>query len=290
MSTANTSTFILAQLTNNIQPVILAQSGSACVGPAVVQHLPLAFEIPPHLIAIDMHMVDPAIIVATQMWPPFNQRMMAGEADVKDHSWYRLCHQPKSHPYYKVMEELTGPSSRAEHQAQPVDKGKGKELGTDEAQGTRLPDIMAKTTGIVMQKPGNEEDQNQEKAWGCSQSRHGQPVAKPVDASDQTSRGWSWSRRPMKKVKPVDEDVQDQRDINNPPESWEVVLEAEQGGETSPRCSKKPPNQGLAGNDPQKTPLAFPPLQCLLHQLHRPVNEPNVKGHQAEINLLVHPK
>ncbi|KAI6020042.1 hypothetical protein F5J12DRAFT_781066 [Pisolithus orientalis] len=43
----------------------------------VVEHLPLAFKIPPHLIAIDMHMVDPATIFAMQMWPPFNQMMMA---------------------------------------------------------------------------------------------------------------------------------------------------------------------------------------------------------------------
>ncbi|KIN95186.1 hypothetical protein M404DRAFT_34381 [Pisolithus tinctorius Marx 270] len=308
MSTANTSTFILAQSTDNIQPVITTENAKQMVEEAarvtmqelkglrgwdgmhwrkaaqlvwaqlgmvrtVVQHLPLAFEIPPHLIAIDMHMVDLAII-----------------ANVKDHPWYHLRHQPKSHPYYKVMEELTGPLSRAKHQAQPVDKGKGKELGTDEAQGTRLPDIMAKTTGVAMQKPGNEEDQNREKAWGHSQSRCGQPAAKPVDASDQTSRGWSQSRRPTKKAKPVDEDVQDWRDINNPPKSWEVVLEAERGGETSPRCSEKPPDQGLASNDPQKTPPAFPPLQCLLRQLHQPVDEPNVKGHQAKINPLVHPK
>ncbi|KAI6142693.1 hypothetical protein BKA82DRAFT_28979 [Pisolithus tinctorius] len=188
------------------------------------------------------------------------------------------------------MEELTRPSLRAEHQAQPVDKGKGKELGMDEAQGTRLPDITAKTTGVAMQKLGNEEDQNQEKARGRRQSRRGRPAAKPVDASDQTSRGRSRSRRPTKKAKPVDKDVQDQRDINNPPKSWEVVPEAEQGGETSPRCSEKPPDQGLAGNDPQKTLPAFPPLQHLLRQLHRLVDEPNVKGHQAEINLPVHPK
>ncbi|KAI6010724.1 hypothetical protein F5J12DRAFT_781726 [Pisolithus orientalis] len=139
----------------------------------VVEHLPLAFKIPPHLIAINMHM-------------------------------------PKSHPYYKVMEELTRPSSRAKHQAQLVDKGKGKELGMDEAQRIWLLDTMARTTGVVMQKLGNEEDQNREKAQGCSQSRCGQPVAKPVDASDQTSRGWSQSRRPMKKAKPaVNKDVQD---------------------------------------------------------------------------------
>ncbi|KAI6141475.1 hypothetical protein BKA82DRAFT_19913 [Pisolithus tinctorius] len=197
----------------------------------VVQHLPLAFEIPLHLIAIDMHMVDLAIIVVTQTWPPFNQMMMAREANVKDHPWYRLRHQPKSHPYYKVLEELTGPSSRAKHQAQPVDKGKGKEVGMDEVQGTRLPDIMAKTTGVAMQKPGNEEDQNREKAWGRSQSRCGRPAAKPVDASDQTSRGWSRSRRPTKKAKPVNEDVQDRRDINNPPKSWEVVPEAERAND-----------------------------------------------------------
>ncbi|KIN97113.1 hypothetical protein M404DRAFT_32577 [Pisolithus tinctorius Marx 270] len=258
MSTANTSTFILAQSTDNIQPAITTENAKQMVKEAarvtmqelkglwgwdgthwckvaqlvwaqlgmvhtVVQHLPPAFEIPPHLIAIDMHMVDPAIIVATQMWPPFNQMMMAREADVKDHPWYRLRHQPKSHPYYKVMEELTGPSSRAKHQAQLVDKGKGKELGMDEAHGTWLPDITAKTTGVVMQKLGNEEDQNQEKAQGHSQSRHGWPVAKPVDASDQTSRGRSQSRRPTKKMKLVDEDVQDWRDINNPPESWELA-------------------------------------------------------------------
>ncbi|KAI6141639.1 hypothetical protein BKA82DRAFT_4018641 [Pisolithus tinctorius] len=141
-----------------------------------------------------------------------------------------------------------------------------------------------------MQKPGNEEDQNREKAQGHSQSRCGWPVAKPVNASDQSSRGQSWSRRPTKKAKPaVNEGVQDWQDINNPPESWEVVLEAEQGGETSPRCSKKPPIQGLTGNDPQKTLLAFPPLQCLLCQLQL-VDEPNIKGHQAKINLPVHPK
>ncbi|KAI6154966.1 hypothetical protein BKA82DRAFT_22383 [Pisolithus tinctorius] len=268
MSTANTSTFIPAQSTNNIQPVITAENAKQMVEEAarvtmqelkglrgrdgthwckaaqlvwaqlgmvctVVQHLPPAFEIPPHLIAIDMHMVDLAIIMVTQTWPPFNQMMMAREADVKDHPWYHLHHQPKSHPYYKVMEELSGPSSRAEHQAQLVDKGKGKELGMDEAQGTRLPDITAKTTGVAMQKPGNEEDQNRQKAQGHSQSRHGQPAAKPVDASDQTSRGRSQSRRPTKKAKPVDEDVQDQQDINNPPESWEVVPEAE-------RCTGRP--------------------------------------------------
>ncbi|KAI6144305.1 hypothetical protein BKA82DRAFT_4016999 [Pisolithus tinctorius] len=270
MSTANTSTFIPAQSTDNIQPVITAENAKQMVEEAarvtmqelkglrsqdgthwckaaqlvwaqlgmvrtVVQHLPPAFEIPPHLIAIDMHMVDPAIIVATQTWPPFNQMMTAREANVKDHPWYRLRHQPKSHPYYKVMEELTGPSLRAEHQAQPVDKGKGKELGTDEAQGTRLPDITAKTTGVAMQKLGNEEDQNREKAQGHSQSRRGRPVAKPVNASDQTSRGRSRSRRPTKKAKPVDKDVQDRRDINNPPKSWEVVPEAER-----PRWQQSP--------------------------------------------------
>ncbi|KAI6002610.1 hypothetical protein F5J12DRAFT_783783 [Pisolithus orientalis] len=175
-----------------------------------------------------MHMVDPATTFATQMWPPFNQMMTAQEAKVKDHAWYCLCHQPKSHPYYKVMEELTRPLSRAKHQAQLVDKGKGKELGTDEAQRIWLLDTMARTTGVATQKLGNEEDQNREKAQGCSQSRCGQPVAKPVNASDQTSRGWSWSRRPTKKAKPaVNKDVQDWQDINNPPESWEVVLEAE---------------------------------------------------------------
>ncbi|KAI6139485.1 hypothetical protein BKA82DRAFT_30109 [Pisolithus tinctorius] len=174
MSTANTSTFILAQLTNNIQPVITAENAKQMVKEAarvtmqelkglwgqdsthwhkvaqlvwaqlgmvhtVVQHLPPVFEIPPHLIAIDMHMVDLAIIQVMQMWPPFNQMMTAQEANVKDHPWYRLHHQPKSHPYYKIMEELTGPSLRAEHQAQPVDKGKGKELGTEESQGIQLP-------------------------------------------------------------------------------------------------------------------------------------------------------
>ncbi|KAI6139442.1 hypothetical protein BKA82DRAFT_4020200 [Pisolithus tinctorius] len=183
---------------HKVAQLVWAQLGMVCM---VVEHLPLAFKIPPHLIAIDMHM---------------------------DHPWYRLHHQPKSHPYYKVMEQLTGPSSRAEHQAQPVDKGKGKELGMDEAQGIGLPDTTAKTTGIAIQKLGNEEDQNREKAWGHSQSRCGQPAAKPVNASDQTSRGQSQSRRPTKKAKPaVDEDVQDRRDINNPPESWEVVPEAE---------------------------------------------------------------
>ncbi|KAI5993811.1 hypothetical protein F5J12DRAFT_785933 [Pisolithus orientalis] len=115
------------------------------------------------------------------------------------------------------MEELTGPSLRAKHQAQLVDKGKGKELGTDETQRIWLlgskdapTETMAMTTGVVMQKLGNEEDQNREKAWGHSQSRCGQPAAKPVNASDQTSRGQSQSRRPMKKVKPaVNKDVQD---------------------------------------------------------------------------------
>ncbi|KAI6145950.1 hypothetical protein BKA82DRAFT_32470 [Pisolithus tinctorius] len=259
MSTTNTSTFVLAQSTNNIQPVITAENAKQMVEEAarltmqalrglrgqdgthwckvaqlvwaqlgivhtVVEHLPPAFKIPPHLIAINMHMVDPAIIFAMQKWPPFNQMMMAREANVKDHPWYRLHHQLKSHPYYKVMEQLTGPSSRAEHQAQPVDKGKGRELGSEHAP----TDTTATTTGIVIQKLGNEEDQNKEKAWGRSQSRHGWPVAKLVDASDQTSRGQSWSRRPTKKAKPaVNEDVQDQRDINNPPKSWEVVPEAE---------------------------------------------------------------
>ncbi|KAI6000964.1 hypothetical protein F5J12DRAFT_784213 [Pisolithus orientalis] len=116
MSTANTSTFIPAQLTDNIQPVITTENAKWMVKEAArvtmqalrglwgqdtkhwgkaaqlgmvhmaVEHLPPAFEIPLHLIAINMHM---------------------------------------------VMEELTRPSSRAKHQAQPVDKGKGKELGTD---------------------------------------------------------------------------------------------------------------------------------------------------------------
>ncbi|KAI5993751.1 hypothetical protein F5J12DRAFT_963383 [Pisolithus orientalis] len=113
MSTTNTSTFILAQSTNNTQLVITTENAKQMVEEAarvtmqgmvhmVVEHLPPAFEIPLHLIAIDMHM-------------------------------------PKSHPYYKVIEELTRPLSRAKHQAQPVDKGKGKELGTDEAQGIWLP-------------------------------------------------------------------------------------------------------------------------------------------------------
>ncbi|KAI5998975.1 hypothetical protein F5J12DRAFT_895384 [Pisolithus orientalis] len=223
MSTTNTSTFILAQSTNNIQPVITTENAKQIVEEAarvtmqalrglqgqdakhwgkaaqlvewsawLLNIYPQHSEIPPHLIAINMHMVD----LAT----------------------------PKSHPYYKVMEELTGPSSRAKHQAQPVDKGKGRELGMDEAQGIWLldapTDTMARTTGVAMQKPGNEEDQNREKAWGHSQSRCGQPAAKPVNASDQTSRGQSQSRRPMKKAKPaVDKDEQDWQDINNPPES-----------------------------------------------------------------------
>ncbi|KAI6154905.1 hypothetical protein BKA82DRAFT_22454 [Pisolithus tinctorius] len=248
-NTANTSAFVLAQLTNNIWPVIStenakwmvkeaatvtmqalrglhgwdtrhrgkvaqlvwAQLGMVCM---VVDHLPPAFKMHPHLIAINMHMIDLATIFAMQKWLPFNQMMTAQEGNVKDHAWYCLHHQPKSHLYYKVMEELTWPSLRAEHQAQPMDKGKGTELATDEAQGIWLPDApmdtMARTTEVAMQKPGNEEDQNREKAWGHSQSRHGQPVAKPVNASDQTSRGQSQSRRPMKKVKSaVDEDVQD---------------------------------------------------------------------------------
>ncbi|KAI5983683.1 hypothetical protein F5J12DRAFT_787761 [Pisolithus orientalis] len=108
MSTANTSTFIPAQSPNNIQMVITtenakwmveeaarvtmqalrglwgqdakhwgkvaqlvwAQLGMVCT---VVEHLPLAFEIPLHLIAIDMHMVDLATIFAMQTWLPFNQ-------------------------------------------------------------------------------------------------------------------------------------------------------------------------------------------------------------------------
>ncbi|KAI5998346.1 hypothetical protein F5J12DRAFT_784930 [Pisolithus orientalis] len=277
MSTANTSTFIPAQLTDNIQPVITAENAKQMVEEAarvtmqalrglqgqdakhwgkaaqlvlaqlgmvhtVVEHLPPAFKIPLHLIAINMHMVDPATIFATQMWPPFNQMMMAQEADCEG-----SC-MPKSHPYYRVMEELTGPSLRAEHQAQLVDKGKGKELGTDEAQGIQLldapTDTTARTTGVVMQKPGHEEDQNREKAQGCSQSRCGQPAAKPVDASDHTSRG-------LELVKETNKEA------------------CSRGGETSPRCSKKPPIQGLTGNNPQKTPLAFPPLQHLLHQLHQ---------------------
>ncbi|KAI5988636.1 hypothetical protein F5J12DRAFT_786816 [Pisolithus orientalis] len=205
MSTTNTSTFIPAQLTDNIQPVITAENAKWMVEEAT------------------------RLMWAQLTQPPVNQMMMVQEADVKDHAWYCLHHQPKSHPYYKVMEELTRPLLRVKHQAQLVDKGKGKELGTDEAQRIWLPETMARTTGVVMQKLGNEEDQNREKAWGHSQSRCGQPAAKPVDASDQTSRGQSQSRRPTKKVKPaVDEDVQDWQDINNPPESWEVVPEAEQ--------------------------------------------------------------
>ncbi|KAI6010798.1 hypothetical protein F5J12DRAFT_891297 [Pisolithus orientalis] len=112
MSTTNTSTFVPAQLTDNIQPVITTENAKQMVKEAarvtvqalrglqgwdakhwgkvaqlvwaqlgmvhmVVEHLPPAFEIPPHLIAIDMHMVDPATIFATQMWPPFNQMMTA---------------------------------------------------------------------------------------------------------------------------------------------------------------------------------------------------------------------
>ncbi|KAI5991071.1 hypothetical protein F5J12DRAFT_786404 [Pisolithus orientalis] len=118
----------------------------------VVDHLPPAFKLLLHLIAIK--------------WTPFNQMMT-------DHAWYQLCQQPKSHPYYKVMEELTWPLLRARQQAQPVDKGKGKELGTDGDQGIQVPDPTARTTGVVMQRPGNEDDQSREKAWGHSQSRHG---------------------------------------------------------------------------------------------------------------------
>ncbi|KAI6144217.1 hypothetical protein BKA82DRAFT_4358659 [Pisolithus tinctorius] len=241
---------------------------------------------PPHLIAIDMHMVDPAIIVATQTWPPFNQMMTAREADVKDHPWYRLRHQPKSHPYYKVMEELTGPSSRAEHQAQPVDKGKGKELGTDEAQGTRLPDIMAKTTGVAMQKPGNEEDQNREKALGP-----------PVEA-------WSRSRRPTKKAKPVDEDVQDRRDINNPPKSWEelalygaswqgmlamplyeILMQLVQGeGRQVRDAAKSLPIKASPATIPRRHRRPSHHFNACCASSIDQVDEPNVKGHQAEIN------
>ncbi|KAI6144667.1 hypothetical protein BKA82DRAFT_26786 [Pisolithus tinctorius] len=112
MSTANTSTFIPAQSTNNIQLVITTENAKQMVKEAarvtmqelkglqgwdgmlwckvaqlvwaqlgmvhmVVQHLPPAFKIPPHLIAIDMHMVDLAIIQVMQTWPPFNQMMTA---------------------------------------------------------------------------------------------------------------------------------------------------------------------------------------------------------------------
>ncbi|KAI6002576.1 hypothetical protein F5J12DRAFT_947380 [Pisolithus orientalis] len=161
MSTTNTSTFILAQSTDNIQPVITtenakwmveeaarvtmqalrglwgwdakhwgkvaqlvwAQLGMVCM---VVEHLLPAFKIPLHLIAINMHMVDLATIFAMQMWLPFNQMMMAQEADMKDHAWYCLHHQPKSHPYYKVMAEFTRPLSRAKHEDSPWIRGRGK--------------------------------------------------------------------------------------------------------------------------------------------------------------------
>ncbi|KAI5989802.1 hypothetical protein F5J12DRAFT_786605 [Pisolithus orientalis] len=208
MSTTNTSTFILAQSTDNIQPVITTENAKQMVEEAA---------------RVTMQALRGLWGWDTKHWGKVAQlvwaqlMMTAQEANVKDHVWYCLHHQPKSHPYYKVMEELTGPLLRAKHQAQLVDKGKGKELGMDEAQRTWLPgskdaptDTTARTTGVVMQKPGNEEDQNREKAWGCSQSRHGWPVAKPVNASDQTSRGWSQSRRPTKKVKPaVNKDVQE---------------------------------------------------------------------------------
>ncbi|KAI6148018.1 hypothetical protein BKA82DRAFT_4015089 [Pisolithus tinctorius] len=139
----------------------------------VIDHLPLAFKILLHLIAINMLMINLQMSFAMQKQPPFKQMMTAQEADVKDHAWYQLCRQLKSHPYYKVMEELTWPSSRARQQAQPVDKGKGKELGMDGDQGTWVPDPVARNTGVEMQRPGNEDNQGTEKAWGCSQSQHG---------------------------------------------------------------------------------------------------------------------
>ncbi|KAI6002174.1 hypothetical protein F5J12DRAFT_783941 [Pisolithus orientalis] len=216
MSTTNTSTFIPAQSTDNIQLVITTENAKQMVEEAA---------------RVTMQVLRGLWGQDAKHWGKVAQLVWAQ----LDHAWYHLHHQPKSHPYYKVMEELTRPSSRAKHQAQPVDEGKGKELGMDEAQRIWLPgskdaptDTTARTTGVAMQKLGNEEDQNREKAWGHSQSRHGQPVAKPVNASDQTSRGWSQSRRPMKKAKlAVDKDVQDWQDINNPPESWVVMLEAE---------------------------------------------------------------
>ncbi|KAI6000134.1 hypothetical protein F5J12DRAFT_784447 [Pisolithus orientalis] len=232
MSTANTSTFIPAQLTDNIQPVITTENAK--------------------------WMVEEAARVTMQALRGLQGQDTKHWGKVAQLVWAQL---PKSHPYYKVMEELTRPSSRAKHQAQPVDKGKGKELGTDEAQRIQLLETMARTTGVAMQKPGNEEDQNREKAQGCSQSRHGWPAAKPVDASDQTSRGQSWSRRPMKKVKPaVDEDVQDQQDINNPPESWEVVLETE--CQMSKGTKPKSICQSIQSNKPSFVPW---PMDWLPH-------------------------
>ncbi|KAI6157455.1 hypothetical protein BKA82DRAFT_26284 [Pisolithus tinctorius] len=142
----------------------------------------------PHLIAIDMLMINQQMSFATQKWPPFEQMMTAQEADVKDHTWYQLSQQPKSHPYYKVMEELTQPSPRARQQAQPVDKGKGKELCMDGDQGIQVPDgptdPVTWNTGVEMQRPGNEDHQGMEKAWGHSQSQDGWPAAKCVNAGD----------------------------------------------------------------------------------------------------------
>ncbi|KAI5984486.1 hypothetical protein F5J12DRAFT_787568 [Pisolithus orientalis] len=192
MSTANTSILIPAQSTNNIQPVITAENAK--------------------------WMVKEAARVTMQALRGLQGQDAKHWGKVAQLVWAQL---PKSHPYYKVMEELTRPLSSAKHQAQPVDKGKGKSWvqmrlkgfsfwTTDMGSKDAPTETMARTTGVVMQKLGNEEDQNREKAWGHSQSRCGQPASKPVNASDQTSRGQCWSRRPMKKAKPaVNEDVQD---------------------------------------------------------------------------------
>ncbi|KAI5983606.1 hypothetical protein F5J12DRAFT_787808 [Pisolithus orientalis] len=196
MSTTNTSTFIPAQSTDNIQPVITAENAKWMVEEAA---------------RVTMQALRGLQGWDAKHWGKVAQLVWA-QLDVAtfqpdDDSMTGQCH---AGAYWAFIE---GPSTRHSWWI----RGRGKSWVWMRLKGFSFwdpedapTDTTARTTGVVNQKLGNEEDQNREKAWGHSQSRHGWPAAKPVDASDQTSRGWSQSKRPTKKVKPaVNKDVQD---------------------------------------------------------------------------------
>ncbi|KAI6140345.1 hypothetical protein BKA82DRAFT_4019596 [Pisolithus tinctorius] len=263
----------LAQSTDNIQPVITTENAKAdgrggCQGynagtkrasrpdgthwrkaaqlvwaqlgmvRTVVQHLPLAFEIPPHLIAIDMHMVDPAIIVAMQTWPPFNQMMTAREGRCDGGA-------------YRAFVEGRAPGTAGGI------RGRGKSWVRMRLKGLGFQTLRLRPLELRCRSREMKRIRTGRRHGAIASQDVAGPAAKPVDASDQTSRGRSQSRRPTKKAKPVDEDVQDRRDINNLPSLGSLFKGRGDKSEMQQKASRSRPRQQRSPEDTAGLPNHF---------------------------------
>ncbi|KIN93579.1 hypothetical protein M404DRAFT_28237 [Pisolithus tinctorius Marx 270] len=56
----------------------------------LVEELPSKFTIPTHIIATEMVMRDPVVLMAVKEWPDFDKIRDAMDADVADHLWYQI--------------------------------------------------------------------------------------------------------------------------------------------------------------------------------------------------------